>query len=120
MGCIIDISIYNFYRRQSSPIGTYLIRTGGKGSHKAFALTLRSPTQPSGFDHYRIEVSDGKLFIEEDLKFSNFQELISTYQQEKLPVLTAQLLYPFVPADNFQERFIKKYCFQPTFSDFDP
>jgi len=102
-----DISFQEFTRHEAEralrlqPNGTYLVRTGGKGKNKAFALSLKT-SSASGFDHYRIEVSDDLFFIEKGLKFPTFAELIARYQQEKLPVLAAQLLYPLVTAQNFE------------------
>jgi len=101
-----DITFQEFTREEAEealraqPIGTYMVRTGGKGKNKAFALSLKT-NSPTGFDHYRIEMTDASFFIEEELKFSNFAELIAKYQQEKLPVLAAQLLYPLVTPPNF-------------------
>ena len=47
-------------------------------------------------------MSEDLFFIEKDLKFPTLAELIAKYQQEKLPVLAAQLLYPLVTPQNFE------------------
>lgn len=112
-----DITFQEFNREKAEetlrlkPVGTYMVRTGGKGKNKAFALSLKTNSS-SGFDHYRIEMTADSFFIEEELKFTSFSQLIAKYQQEKLPVLAAQLLYPLVTAGNFH-RVYSSTLFSP-------
>ena len=62
-------------------------------------------SSPKGFDHYRIETNAGSYFIEPEYTFPDLKSLILRYQEEKQPVLAAEILYPLLTSKNFQSRY---------------
>lgn len=73
---------------------------------KKMSFSLRT-SSPKGFDHYRIETggTGDSYFIEPEFKFPDLKSLIHRYQEEKQPVLAAEILYPLLTPKNFQRQF---------------
>lgn len=107
---INEITFQNISRDQAEEklrpyqIGTYLLRTGGRKKKRTYALSLRT-SSPKGFDHYRIETNADTYFIEPEFTFPDLKSLILRYQEEKQPVLAAEILYPLLTPENVQRSF---------------
>jgi len=61
-------------------MGTYLIRTSGKGNKKGYALSIKSVEDQNIFDHYKIIKDHSGYYIEDEYKYKSFQQLIHQYQ----------------------------------------